>query len=266
MLLFTTLDFTSVTVISTTGCCFCFGSVSSVFLKLFLHSSSVAYWAPTNLGSSSFSVLSFHLFILFMGFSRQEYWSGLPFPSPVDHVFSELSTMTHLSCVALHGMAHSFIELDKAVVHVIRLGSFLWLGFSVCLMEKDKRLMEASWWERLTEEKLGLVLMGRAKLSKSLMQFSVDGWSCIPSLLCTWGQTMVKLMTTSFKMSHASTATLSTPDSAPTQPTHASTRDSYTLTGEPGSLSCGVTAPFSWVLVYTRCTWGRKVSDMTEDT
>ena len=37
-----------------------------------------------------------------MGFSRQEYWHGLPFLSPVDHVFSELSTMTHLSWVALH--------------------------------------------------------------------------------------------------------------------------------------------------------------------
>ena len=35
----------------------------------------------------------FCLFILFMGFSRQEYWSGLPFSSPVDHVLSELSTM-----------------------------------------------------------------------------------------------------------------------------------------------------------------------------
>ena len=33
--------------------------------------------------------------------------------------------MTHPSWVALHGMAHSFIELDKAVVHVIRLVSFL---------------------------------------------------------------------------------------------------------------------------------------------
>ena len=29
------------------------------------------------------------------------------------------------SWMALHGMAHSFIELDKAVVHVIRLVSFL---------------------------------------------------------------------------------------------------------------------------------------------
>ena len=39
------------------------------------------------------------------------------FPSPVDHVLSELSTKTRLSWVALHGMAHRFIELDKAVVH-----------------------------------------------------------------------------------------------------------------------------------------------------
>ena len=48
-------------------------------------------------------------------------------------VLSELSTMTHLSWVALHGMALSFIELDKAVVHVISLDSFLGLWFSVCL-------------------------------------------------------------------------------------------------------------------------------------
>ena len=60
-----------------------------------------------------------------MGLLWQEYWSGLPFPSPVDHILSEPSTMTHLSWVALHGMAHSFIELDNAVVHVIRMVSFL---------------------------------------------------------------------------------------------------------------------------------------------
>ena len=28
-------------------------------------------------------------------------------------------------------------------------------------------------------------------LSKSLIQFSVDGWSCVPSLLFTWDQSMV---------------------------------------------------------------------------
>ena len=118
---------------STTGLCFHFGSMSSFVLELFLHFSPVAYWAPTNLGSSSFSVLSFCLFILFMGFSRQEYWSDLPFLSPVDHILSELSTMICPSWVALHGMAHSLIELDKAVVHLIRLVSFLWLWSSVCL-------------------------------------------------------------------------------------------------------------------------------------
>ena len=120
-------------VTSTAGYSLCFGSIPSFFLELFLHWSPVAYWAPTNLGSSSFNVLSFCLFILFMGFSRQEYWRGLPFPSLVDHILSELSTMTRLSWVALHSMAHSFIELDKAVVHVIRLVSVLWLWFSVCL-------------------------------------------------------------------------------------------------------------------------------------
>ena len=63
----------------------------------------------------------------------------------MDHILSELSTMTCPSWVALHSMAHSFIELDKAVVHVIRLVSFL-CGFQSVypLMEKDKRLMEAS--------------------------------------------------------------------------------------------------------------------------
>ena len=76
------------------------------------------------MGSSSFSVIPFYLFILFVGL-RQEYQSGLPFPSPVHHVLSELSTMTCPSRVAPHGMAHSFIELDKAVVDVIRLVSFL---------------------------------------------------------------------------------------------------------------------------------------------
>ena len=119
-------------VTSTAGYFFCFGSIPSFSLELFLHWSPVAYWAPTELGSSSFSVLSFCLFIVFMGFSRQEYWSGLPFPSPVGHDLSELSNMNHLSWVALHGMAHSFTELDEAVVHVIILVSFLWLWFSVC--------------------------------------------------------------------------------------------------------------------------------------
>ena len=54
--------------------------------------------------------------------------------------------MTHPFGVALHSMAHSFIELDKAVIHVISLFSFLCCGFHsvLPLMDKDKRLVEAS--------------------------------------------------------------------------------------------------------------------------
>ena len=61
---------------------------------------------------------------------------------------SELSTMTHPSWVALQGMAHSFIELDEWSMRSD------WLVFCDCgfqsdvvfhpLIEKDKRLMEAS--------------------------------------------------------------------------------------------------------------------------
>ena len=128
ILLFMVPDFTSLPITSTTGCCFSFGTVSSLFLKLFLYSSPIAYYTPTNLASSPFRVI---LFCLFMGFSRLEYWSDLPFPSPVDHVLSELSSISHPSWVALHGIAHSFI--DKAMVHVINLVSLLRLWFLVCL-------------------------------------------------------------------------------------------------------------------------------------
>ena len=51
------------------------------------------------------SVTFFSLFILLMELSRQECGSGLPFPSPVDHILSDLSTMTHQSWVAPQGMA-----------------------------------------------------------------------------------------------------------------------------------------------------------------
>ena len=71
----------------------------------------------------------FSLFTLSMGLSWQEYWSGLPFPLPVDHILPELSTMMCLSHLALYGMAHSFIELCKPLCHdkaVIRKASILW--------------------------------------------------------------------------------------------------------------------------------------------
>ena len=70
-------------VTSTTGCCFCFGSFSSFFLELFLHSFPVAYWAPTDMGSSSFVC---HIFLPFHTVhgvleTRILKWFTIPFSS-----------------------------------------------------------------------------------------------------------------------------------------------------------------------------------------
>ena len=55
---------------------------------------------------------------MLLEFSQQIYWgNGLPFPPPVDHILSELSTMTCTAWISLHGMAHSFIELCKPLHH-----------------------------------------------------------------------------------------------------------------------------------------------------
>ena len=161
--------------------CFCFGCIPSFFLELFIHWFPVAYWAPTDWGSSSFSILSFCLFILFMAFSRQEYWSGLPLPSPVDHILSDLSTMTRLSWVAPRAWL-SFIEIDKAVVRVIRLASFLWLWFQcVC------PLMPSC----APPVSLGFLLLWTWVISSQLLQQSAAtapylGWGVCPHGRPSW--------------------------------------------------------------------------------
>ena len=121
ILFFTSLDFTFTSKHTTTGHHFCFGPAPSFFLKLLilvitLCSSPVAYWTPSDLRGPSSDVIYFCLFIMFMGFWWQEYWSSWLFPFPVDHILSELFTLTHPSWVALHSMAHSFIELRKPFI------------------------------------------------------------------------------------------------------------------------------------------------------
>ena len=116
-------------VTSTTGPCFHFGSVSSFFMELFFHSSPVAYWSPTNLGSSFFSVI-------FFAFSYCSWLSQGKNTEVVCRSFLLWTTLCqnsppwpiHLAWPCTVWL--SFIELDKAVAHVIRLVSFLWLWFS----------------------------------------------------------------------------------------------------------------------------------------
>ena len=58
-----------------------------------------------------------------MGFSEPLKWFAIPFS--VDHILSELTTMALPSWETLHGMAHSFFEIEKAVISVISFISFL---------------------------------------------------------------------------------------------------------------------------------------------
>ena len=117
------------------------------------------------------------------------------------------------------------------------------------LMDKDKRFMEASWLQRLTQGKLGLVLMGEAMLHKYLIQFSVDWWGDVASLLfglrpndSRGNGRSVNLLEKD--LCQHSCIQCPWPHGSPLS-THTSTGDSWTLTSKSGSVSCGVT-PFSW--------------------
>ena len=129
-------------------------------------------------------------------------------------------------------------------------------GFqSICpLMEKDKRLMKASLWDRLTDGGKW-VLFWWAMLRKLLIQFSVDGWSFFPTPAIYLGP--------NYDGGNEDNGEL--PQKIPCmycyspcpQPcsrpplTHAFAGDSQTSTGKSRTVSCGITVPFSWVLVHS---------------
>ena len=151
-------------VTATAGYCFCFGSIPSFFLELFLHWFPVAYWAPTDLGSSSFSVLSFCLSCCSRG-------SQCKNTEVVCHSLFQWATFCQTSplwpvCLGWpHTAWLSFIELDKTVFHVIRLASFLWLWFqSVCLLMTSLSTYHLT-WVSLTLEVGYLFMAAPAKCS-----------------------------------------------------------------------------------------------------
>ena len=139
-------------VTSTTRCWFCFGSVfilSGVISPLISSSILGTYWGV-------------HLSYLF-AFSYCSWGSQGKNTEMVCHPLLQWTTFCQNSPPwtifwgALQGMAHSFTELDKAVVLWSDWLVFCDCGFqAVCpLMEKDKRLKKASWWDRLTEGETG---------------------------------------------------------------------------------------------------------------
>ena len=98
---------------------------------------------------------------------------------------------------------------------------------------------------------LDLVLMDEAILSNDLIQLSVYGVAGLPPCCLTWGQTYVRghgsngdLLQKGLYQHHCIQCPW--PHVRPLL-THTSAGDSWTHTGKSGSVSCGITAPFSWV-------------------
>ena len=156
--------------------------------------------------------------------------------------------------------------------------------------------LSALWWRRIKglwklpdgrdclRGKLDHVLLGKAVLSKSLIQFSFDGWSCVPSLLFTWGQTMLvkktlyhlshqgsqtmveamKILGTSFKRSHACTATLRAPNPAaghhwPHRPPLETPGHSQASLGQP-FVGSQLLSPGSWCIQSSVCALQESIS------
>ena len=164
ILLFTVLDYTSIT--SHTH--------NWVLFLLWLHrfilsgvispplSSSIlgTYWPWEFIFQSPFC-----LFILFMGFSRQEYGSGLPLQWTTFYQTSP-PWPHHLGWT--HTAWLSFIELDKAVVHTIRLACCLWLQFqSFCPLMPSLSTCRLTW--------VSLTLdLGSSKVQPQLLTLAVE--------------------------------------------------------------------------------------------
>ena len=127
---------------STTGCCFCFDSISSFFLELFLHWSPVAYWAPTNLG--------LHLSVSYLfAFLYCSWGSQGKNTEAVCHSLLQWATFCQSSPpwpICLWWPYRAWLILSLSYIRLWSMWS-VWLVFCDCgfhsvflLMDKDKRL------------------------------------------------------------------------------------------------------------------------------
>ena len=139
-------------VTSATGCCFCFGSASSFPLELFLHCTILGTYWPGE--------VIFHLFAV----SHCSWGSQGKNTEVVCHSLLQWTTFCQNSPPWPVRLGWPYTAWLMVSLNYTRLSSMwsVWLVFcdcgfhSVCpLMDKDKRLMEASWWERLTEGEPG---------------------------------------------------------------------------------------------------------------
>ena len=160
--------------ISITEHYFCFGLPFLFFLELFLYSSPIAYWTLPNLGNSSSNAIYFCPFITVHGVLESRilerfsipFSSGPCFVSMLHHDWSPWRVCFWWLCIAWLIASLNYTRLWS-------MWSF-WLAFcdcgfcsggwgivvvaSVCiLMEANKRLMQALWWEGLAVGKAVLL-------------------------------------------------------------------------------------------------------------
>ena len=106
--------------------------------------------------------------------------------------------------------------------------------------------------------------MGGAMLNNSLIQFSIEGWGCIPSLHLTWGQTMVEVMKIMWPPSKGPRYTLLHSVSPTLYQATADPRLRQRLLDTHGQVWVSLLrghCSFSWVLVCTRfCLYPPRVS------
>ena len=171
----------------TAGYCFCFGSIPSFFLELFLHWSPVAYWAPTDLGSHLPLSVSYHF-----AFSYCSWGSQGKNTKVVCHSFLQWTTFcqtsppwpTHLGWPHMAWL--SFTELDKAVVLVIRLTSFLWLWFQcVCPLMPSCNIYLLTWVFLTLDE--GYLLTSYPSWPWTWSSSSQPSCACSATTPWTWG-------------------------------------------------------------------------------
>ena len=105
---------------STTGCCFCFSSIPSFFLELFLHWSPVAYWAPYQPEEFIFQCPIFLPFHTVHGVlkARTLKWFAIPFSSGPCSVRLHHG-LTWVSLTTLGGPTrHGLVSLNRELPDV----------------------------------------------------------------------------------------------------------------------------------------------------